>query len=264
MIDLKEYYLKNISKDEYHYKFRSYISTSNKKNNIFFGEEEDEELEFLIVDVEEAIEKFKSLCQPEIQTFSKEQTCWFYLLTFFFHHNGYYIEEFPQVLRRPPNEPTVFTYTEIRKRAFSLELQNPNGSIPYSARRNIVANFSFKTNGATLDLGESIEEKFKKISTRNASFQEMALDEKLQEIANLIENMLKENGKFIELDYASVAFEYLSDETIKNYRKKMQGFRHSSEESVAERSSYTDAQKNFFVDFGIVIVKTIHELKSRL
>ena len=54
------------------------------------------------------------------------------------------------------------------------------------------------------------------------------------------------------------------DETIKKYRKQMQCFRHSSEKSIAERSSYTDVQKNFFVDFGIVIVKTIHELKSRL
>ena len=264
MINLKEYYLNNISESEYHYRFRSYILSANKKFNFFFGEEEDEELEFFILDMEEAIEKFKSLCQPEIQTFSKEQTCWFYLLTFFFHRNGYYIEEFPHILRRPPNEPTVFTYTEIRNRAFSLGLQNPNGSIPYSARRNIVANFSFKTNGATLDLGESIEEKFKKISTRNASFQEMALDEKLQEIANLIENMLKENGNFIKLDYASFVFDYLSDETIKKYRNQMQCFRHSSEKSIAERSSYTDIQKNFFVDFGIVIVKTIHVLKSRL
>ena len=263
MTDLKEYYLNNVSENEYHYRFRSYILASNKKYNIFFGEEEDEELEFLIIDIEEAIEKFKSLCQPEIQTFSKEQTCWFYLLTFFFYHNGYYIEEFPHVLSRPPNEPTEFTYTEIRNKAFALGL-NVNGTIPYRVRRQIVAQLTFKTNGTTLDIGESIEEKFKKISTRNASFQEMALDEKLQEIANLIENMLKENGKFITLDYASVAFEYLSDETIKNYRKQMQCFRHSSEEAVAERRSYTDAQKNFFVDFSIVIVKTIHELKSRL
>ena len=75
MIDLKEYYLKNISDEKYHYRFRSYILASNKKHNIFFGEEE-EKFEFLIID--EAIEKFKSLCQPEIQTFSKEQTCWFY------------------------------------------------------------------------------------------------------------------------------------------------------------------------------------------
>lgn len=161
MTDLKEYYLNNVSENEYHYRFRSYILASNKKYNIFFGEEEDEEPEFLIIDIEEAIEKFKSLCQPEIQTFSKEQTCWFYLLTFFFHHNGYYIEEFPHVLRRPPNEPTEFTYTEIRNKAFALGL-NVNGTIPYRVRRQIVAQLTFKTNGTTLDLGESIEEKFKK------------------------------------------------------------------------------------------------------
>lgn len=263
MIDLKEYYLSNVSENEYHYRFHSYISTSNKKYNIFFGEEEDEELEFLIVDVEEAIEKFKSLCQPEIQTFSKEQTCWFYLLTFFFHRNGYYIEEFPHVLRRPPSEPTEFTYTEIRNKAFALGL-NVNGTIPYRVRRQIVAKFTFKTNGTTLDLGESIEEKFKKISTRNASFQEMALDEKLQEIANLIENMLKEKDKYITLDYSSLVFDYFDNETIKMYRDQMQCFRHSSEVALAERNGYSEAQKSFFVDFGIVIVKTIHELKSRL
>ena len=58
MIDLKEYYLKNISEDEYHYRFRSYILNANKKYNIFFVEE-DEELEFFILDIEEANEKFK-------------------------------------------------------------------------------------------------------------------------------------------------------------------------------------------------------------
>lgn len=73
MTDLKEYYLNNVSENEYHYRFRSYILASNKKYNIFFGEEEDEELEFLIIDIEEAIEKFKSLCQPEIQTFQKNK-----------------------------------------------------------------------------------------------------------------------------------------------------------------------------------------------
>ena len=91
----------------------------------------------------------------------------------------------------------------------------------------------------------------------------MALDEKIQEIANLIENMLKENGNFIKLDYASFVFDYLSDETIKKYRNQMQCFRHSSEVALAERNDYSEAQKSFFVDFGIVIVKIIHELKSR-
>ena len=65
MINLKEYYLNHISENEYHYRFRSYILNANKKYNIFLGEEEDEELEFLILDIEEAIEKLKSLGIPE-------------------------------------------------------------------------------------------------------------------------------------------------------------------------------------------------------
>ena len=57
MIDIKKYYLDNVSEDDYHYRFRSYILSANKKFNGFFGEEEDEELEFLVLDIEEAIEK---------------------------------------------------------------------------------------------------------------------------------------------------------------------------------------------------------------
>ena len=90
----------------------------------------------------------------------------------------------------------------------------------------------------------------------------MSTDEKLAEIANLIENLLKKNGKFITPDYAKVCLEFITNDIVTNYRKKMQCFRHSADESIKERSSYSEDQKNFLIDYGLTIVKVIHSLLS--
>lgn len=262
-MDLRDFYLKNVKEDEYYHKFYGYIADINKIYNIFYGYEEKEENEFVIYDIQEAIEKYKELCQPEYDKgFSKEDKCWFYLVSFFLYKNGYYIEQFPNAIKRPPSDPFDFVNKQIRNRAFSLQM-NVNDTIPYQVRRRIIDEFKFNKQSSTIDIGEPIEEIFRKISTRNASFEEMAINEKLKEIANLIENLLKVNGKYLLLEYDKIAFEYINDEQIKLYRNRVQCFRHSANDSIMERENYTDEQKNFLVDYGILIIKTIYELKGR-
>ena len=90
----------------------------------------------------------------------------------------------------------------------------------------------------------------------------MSIDEQLAEIANLIEHMLKRNGKFVSLEYSSVCLNYLDEADITSYRKKMHCFRHSTAEAIAERKTYSDKQKSFFVDYGLTIVKVIHSLQQ--
>ena len=62
MIDLREYYLDNISEDDYYYRFFSLIEGVNRTYNVFYGEEETQGFEFLVHDEIEAIEKFRLLC----------------------------------------------------------------------------------------------------------------------------------------------------------------------------------------------------------
>ena len=88
----------------------------------------------------------------------------------------------------------------------------------------------------------------------------MSIDEKLAEIANLIENLLKKKGNFVQLDYSQVCFGYVTNEMITNYRKQMQCFRHATDNSIAERKNFTEDQKNFLVDYGLTIVKVIYAL----
>ena len=76
-MDLKDFYFQNVTETEYHYRFRKSIEDVNHVYDIT-GDEEVEDYEFYVYDAEEAITKFRELCQPEV-TFDKEKKCWFYL-----------------------------------------------------------------------------------------------------------------------------------------------------------------------------------------
>ena len=256
-MDLKEFYFQNVTETEYHHRFRKSIEDVNHVYDIT-GDEEVEDYEFYVYDAEEAITKFRELCQPEV-TFDKEKKCWFYLITYYLFKNGYEIKEFPRLLARPPVEPSDFTIGDIRNRLIARG-DDDNGTVRYATRRTFVASLTFNQKASHIQIDDVIDQKFVEISNRSASFNNMSIDEQLAEIANLIENMLKQDGKYISLDYSSVCLDYLDEADITSYRKKMHCFRHSTSEAITERKAYTDEQKNFFVDYGLTIVKVIHFL----
>lgn len=120
-----------------------------------------------------------------------------------------------------------------------------------------------EADGENVVIYEEVDELIQKISTRNARFNNMALDEKLKEIGNLIEYLLKENGKFIKLNYNDISVGFVDDGDVRELRNKVQCFRHSSKESIIERGNYTEQQKLFMVEFGIIICNLIYnELKK--
>ncbi|MGL4548378.1 hypothetical protein [Eubacterium aggregans] len=235
------------------------LRTLYRIHNIFSGDEEVDDYEFELYDAEEAITKFRELCQPEVSFSDSEKKCWFYLTTYYLYKIGYEIKEFPRVLARPHVEPSDFTYGGIRNRIIA-EGDDDNGTVRYVVRRKFVASLNFELKSSHIDIDNLIDQKFIEISNRQASFNKMSTDEKLAEIANLIENLLKKNGKFITLDYPKICFDYISNEIVTRYRKKMHCFRHATDEAIEKRNSYSEEQKNFFVDYGLTIVKVIHSL----
>ena len=74
-MDLKKFYFDNIQETEYHNRFRKDIENVNKVYNIFDGYQEVEDYEFEVYDVEEAITKFRELCQPDADVHSNEKKC---------------------------------------------------------------------------------------------------------------------------------------------------------------------------------------------
>ena len=257
-MDLKAFYFQNIKESEYHYRFFDSVKKVNYTYNIFTGEEETQDYKFEIYDAEEAITKFRELCQPDVN-FSNENKCWFYLITYYLKMLGYEIKEFPRILARPPVDPSDFTYGEIRNRIIA-QGGDDHGTVRYATRRKFIAGLNFELKSNHIEVGDAINQKFIEISNRQASFTNMSTDEKLAEIVNLIENLLKKDKKFILLDYSKVCCGFITNDVVKDYRKKMQCFRHCSDEAIRERKKYSEEQKNFFIDYGLIIVKVIHSL----
>ncbi len=247
-MNLKEFYNNSITKKEYHYRFYELI-------NFDYGLYIDDDSLFEIYDEEEAIKKFKALCQPDVH-FNFENKSWFYLITYYLDKKGYILKEFPRILARPPEDPLEFVYHEIRNYIISIG-KDDDGIVRYAARRIFVSNFTFKKTSSYLNIKGTLKEKFIEISTRKATFNNMSIDEKLSEITNLIENLLKTGKRFKELNYSKLCFEYITNEKVKKYRQQMQCFRHASKEAIEERKLYSKSQKEFLIDYGIIIINSI-------
>ena len=147
-----------------------------------------------------------------------------------------------------------------RKKVNEILGLDHNNTVQYITRRKIVENLTFEKE-ATIKIENNIDKMFMEISTRNARFENMTIDEKIKEIANLIENLLYVDGNYIKLDYSKHCFEYVDDEIIKKYRKQIQCFRHSSNNALEERKQFSDEEKEFIIDYGITIIKLIYSFK---
>ena len=238
---LKEFYFQNIKDSEYHFRFYHSIEKSD--------------YEFEVYDDEEAIVKFRELCLPNVD-YNDENKCWFYLVTYYLYKAGYVIKEFPRILARPPIDPHDFAYDSIRNKMISLGIHD-NGTVRYSARRIYVEKLIFQHTSNHPEIDDDINLKFIEISNRQASFNSMSTDEKLAEIVNLIEHLLKKDGNYITPNYSEISFDYISDNIVTSYRKKLQCFRHATDKALTERAEFSKEQKEFFIDFGITVNDTI-------
>ena len=174
-MDIKEFYFQNIQESEYHYHFYESIRNVNMVYNIFDGYTETDDYTFEIFDAEEAITKFRELCQPDVSFENSENKCWFYLITYYLYKMGYEIKEFPRVLARPPVDPSDFTYGDLRNKIIS-QGGDDNGTVRYATRRTFVASLTFELKSNHIGIDNSIDQKFIEISNRQASFNNMSTD----------------------------------------------------------------------------------------
>ena len=98
-----------------------------------------------------------------------------------------------------------------------------------------------------------IDDVLKVVSSRNATFIEMEIDEKLASINMAIENILVKNQKYISVDSDLLFLGFIYEEQIKEYRKLTHCFRHGSSEMVEKRAQFTENQKVFLVNYGLTI-----------
>lgn len=244
MIELRNYFCETCYKHEYYlHKFERLYTWDGLFD------------EFWVVDEQDAIEKFKELVQPYNPSnpmFDSPKDDQFIYLCNYLNDVGYYIKEFPNFLERPTDR-FDFSYNKIRGKI--IEQGGNSARVFWSDRRAFIDKMRF-VRSKNYNLTNGIDNILKTVSTRGAEFVQMSHDEKLEAICNSIEFLLKPNSnskRFVELDYSD-SEGFLRDELVKEYRNKMQCFRHSTNEDIERRKKYSNDQKELFINYGLTIL----------
>lgn len=183
MINLYEYYSKNIIDESYyHYTFNVEIET-------YFAFNDD--LKYF--DEEELKTRFKELTYP-VNKYIETKCIEFIMICFYLNNNGYYIDLFPNFLERPTSVDgfsiSIREYIRAQDCTYS-------GTVTCAGRRGLANSLKFlKKENSLITVSEDLNNVFKKISNRNTEYVNMNSNEKLSEINNVIENILKVNNKW--------------------------------------------------------------------
>jgi hypothetical protein len=253
-MELLEYFLKEVDANNPYYQFREDIE--NGQVNIFDNTPIPYE-KLYVSSSKEAINKFRILTQPQ-NSYGAEENCKFILICHYLYQNKYVIEEFPELLENPMTL-SEFAYNQVRTYLISRGIGNSN-RVAWQDRRDLINTLKFKIL-ENFYVQSEINQLFQIVSTRSAEFQAMTNEEKLKEIANLLEYLLKDGKKFITLNTDSIYCGFISNDQITAYRKKIQCFRHSSMDSLVERESLKD-NIEFLISYGLAILAPLKKIRT--
>ena len=216
---------------------------------------------YIYNDENEVISRFKELISPNNETnfknkiFNKE----FQLIRQYLDNQGYRIAQFPNALHTP-NSLHDFAYNQIR--SYIQTKRNSGGTVTWDERRILINELNFLNEAFVFQkVPEDLQTIIKKISLRDATWEQQTDDEKLRTIAEVIENLMKlSNGKFLSVDESDF-YGLFKEEQLKNFRKQLQVFRHSHKQALEERETeFDESRKKFLIHFGIVVLIRLNEV----
>lgn len=219
--------------------------------------------EFIYFDDNEVISRLKELISPDNETnfnnkiFNKE----FQLICQYLDNQGYRIAQFPNALHIP-NTLYNFAYNQIR--SYIQTKRNSFGTVTWDERRILINQLNFLNKAFVFQkVPEDLQTIIKKISLRDATWEQQTDDEKLRTIADVIENLLKlPNGKFLALT-ESEFYGLFTDSQLRDLRQQLQVFRHSHKQALESRVSEFDvSKKKFLIHLGIVILIRLNEIRK--
>ena len=217
--------------------------------------------EFIYFDDNDVILRFKELIGPDNEKYYKNKTLntEFQLIRRYLDSQGYRIAQFPNALHIP-NTLHNFAYNQIR--SYIQTKRNSLGTVTWDERRILINELIFSNEAFVFQkVPEDLQTIIKKISLRDATWEQQTDDEKLRTIAEVIENLMKlSNGKFLLVDESDF-YGLFTEEQLKNFRKQLQVFRHSHKQALEERESeFDESRKKFLIHLGIVILIRLNEI----
>ena len=216
---------------------------------------------YFYTDDNEVISRFKEMISPNNETNFKNKICnkEFQLIRQYLDNRGYRIAQFPNALHIP-NTLHNFAYNQIR--SYIQTKRNSLGTVTWDERRILINELNFLKDAFVFQkVPDDLQIIIKKISLRDATWEQQTDDEKLRTIAEVIENLMKlSNGKFLSVDESNF-YGLFAEEQLKNFRKQLQVFRHSHKQALEERESeFDESRKKFLIHLGIVILIRLNEI----
>lgn len=213
-------------------------------------------------DDSELIARFKELISPDNEknyqkSFLNHE---FQLIRQYLDSQGYKITQFPNALHTP-SSLQLFANNQIR--GFIQTRQGGSQRVPWSERRKLIFELEFVKSGDFVSqVPEDLQSLIKRISLRDATWEQQTDEEKLRTIADVIENLLKtSDGSFIPLNEADF-YNLFTDQQLRNFRKQLQVFRHSHEQALESRAvEFDESKKKFLVHLGIVMLIRLNDIK---
>ncbi len=243
MINITDYFKENVENNDYYNYYFSVLKYDNIKDYIYY-------------DDKQLIEEFKELlCTLNDKNITLRLQDKFILICFYLQNNDYKVKQFPKLFERPDSKKSLpeFIYKDIQN--YIIKKYKYINNVTWKERRELIN--SLEIIKERYFVSEEIDTIIKNISTRNAAFYNMEQNEKLECICNVIENLLKKDGKFKKYMYSN-HLDIINDEKIRKYRNNLECFRHSTQEALEERKLYNDFEKDMLIRFGIFIIETIH------
>lgn len=216
---------------------------------------------YIYIGDNEVISRFKELISPDNETnfnnkiFNQE----FQLIRQYLDNQGYRIAQFPNALHIP-NTLHNFAYNQIR--SYIQTKRNSLGTVTWDERRILINELNFLKDAFIFQkVPDDLQNIIKKISLRDATWEQQTDDEKLRTIAEVIENLMKlDNGKFLSVDESNF-YGLFTEGQLKNFRKQLQVFRHSHKQALEERESeFDESRKKFLMHLGIVLLIRLNEI----
>ena len=216
---------------------------------------------YFYTDDNEVISRFKEMISPNNETNFKNKICnkEFQLIRQYLDNQGYRIAQFPNAVHIP-NTLHNFAYNQIR--SYIQTKRNSLGTVTWDERRILINELNFLKDAFVFQkVPDDLQIIIKKISLRDATWEQQTDDEKLRTIAEVIENLMKlSNGKFLSVDESNF-YGLFTEEQLKNFRKQLQVFRHSHKQALEERESeFDESRKKFLIHLGIVILIRLNEI----
>lgn len=251
MINLRNFFLDNCKSEDYYSQWYKEIRDEYLIGDFLVSEQKED---LVVMGVTQIITMYKSMLYPE----NSIEKLDFILMNFYLKENGYIIQNFPNQI----NQPRFDFSEEIRQYMIASGVTDYEtlGKVTWQERRNYINNLIFEKSDNVF-IEQEIDELFKKISTRDSSFNDMTIDEKLKEISNCLMGLIDNYGV---PNFSNNVNEYVSSKKVKSLKGKLQCFRHSEDWALNERKNFSEPDKEILIEAGILYIRQYKNLIKKI